>query len=225
MCVNTDPSIQAHCHSSHTLTAEGSLCVEAVAVHTHAWSLTLVNVNTHASTGVKQESRFTDAFEAAIFIYTQPIEAHVPDQTLILVLTVFAICCNLKSSIADAVEAALGVHTAAVVADTTVGHTLIQISALCPGCSRLKSRRTLTDVRPRGVHTFSVCTWVSLTFIIINALSSSIQPEAHVALTAISNARHGDTSAIQAEVAVGLAHVGDVLGLDNRGTWWRRLYG
>lgn len=40
---------------------------------------------THASTGVKQESRFTDAFEAAIFIDTQSIEAHVPDQTLVLV--------------------------------------------------------------------------------------------------------------------------------------------
>lgn len=40
---------------------------------------------THASTGVQEESRFTDAFEAAIFIDTQSIEAHVPDQTLVLV--------------------------------------------------------------------------------------------------------------------------------------------
>lgn len=121
-------------------------------------------------------------------------------------------------------EASFSVHTAAVVADTTVGNTLIQISALCPGCSSLESRRTLTDVRPRGVHTFSMCTRVSLTFIIIDAFSSSVQLEAHVALTAVSNPRHGDTSAVQAEVAVGLAHVGDVPGLDNKGTWRRRLY-
>lgn len=40
---------------------------------------------THASTGVQQVSRFTDAFEAAVFIDTQSIEAHVPDQTLVLV--------------------------------------------------------------------------------------------------------------------------------------------
>lgn len=40
---------------------------------------------THASTGVQQESRFTDAFEATIFIDTESIEAHVPDQTLVLV--------------------------------------------------------------------------------------------------------------------------------------------
>lgn len=121
-------------------------------------------------------------------------------------------------------------------------------SALCPGCSSLESSRTLTDVRPWGVHTFSMCTRVSLAFIIVwrtkklinlvhlhvphsalqsrsslcqkltDALSSSIQPEAHVALTAITDARHGDTPAIQAEVAVGLAHVGDILGLDNNGT-------
>lgn len=44
------------------------------------------------------------------------------------------------------------------------------------------------------------------------ALSSSIQPVSHVALAAISDpSRHGDTPAIQTEVAVGLAHVGDVL--------------
>ena len=41
--------------------------------------------NTHASTGVKQVSKFADAFEAAIFINTESIEAHVPNQTLILV--------------------------------------------------------------------------------------------------------------------------------------------
>lgn len=51
-----------------------------------------------------------------------------------------------------------------------------------------------------------------------NALSSSIQPEAHVALTPITNTGHGNTPAIQAEVAVGLAHVGDILGLDNKWT-------
>lgn len=44
------------------------------------------------------------------------------------------------------------------------------------------------------------------------ALSSSIQPVSHVALAAISDPpRHGDTPAIQTEVAVGLAQVGDVL--------------
>lgn len=50
------------------------------------------------------------------------------------------------------------------------------------------------------------------------ALSSVIQLEAHVALTAVPDARHGDTPAVLAEGAVGLAHVGDVLGLDNTGT-------
>lgn len=40
---------------------------------------------THASTGVQQVSRFTDAFEAAIFIDTQSVEAHIPDQTLVLI--------------------------------------------------------------------------------------------------------------------------------------------
>ena len=45
------------------------------------------------------------------------------------------------------------------------------------------------------------------------ALSSPIQPESHVALAAISDPPgHGDTPAIQTEVAVGLAHVGDVRG-------------
>ena len=41
---NTDSSIQAHCHPSHTLAAERSLRVDAVAVHTHARSLTFINV-------------------------------------------------------------------------------------------------------------------------------------------------------------------------------------
>lgn len=50
------------------------------------------------------------------------------------------------------------------------------------------------------------------------ALSSSIQLEAHVALTTISNARHGDAPAIQAEVTEGLTHVGDVLREDNPGS-------
>lgn len=109
-------------------------------------------------------------------------------------------------------EAALSVHTAAIVADTTIGHTLIQISTLCPGRSGLESSRTLTDVRPRGVHTLSMCTRASLTFIIIDALSPCIQLEAHVALTAVTNARHRDAPAIQAEVAEGLTHVGDILG-------------
>lgn len=40
---------------------------------------------THAPTAVQQESRFTDAFEAAVFVDTQSIEAHVSDQTLVLV--------------------------------------------------------------------------------------------------------------------------------------------
>lgn len=92
MCVDADATIQAHGHPGHTLTAEGSLRVDTVSVHTHARSLTLINVYTHASTGVQQESRFTNAFEAAIFIDAQTIEAHVPDQTLVLVLAVFAIC-------------------------------------------------------------------------------------------------------------------------------------
>lgn len=204
-------------------------------------------------------------------------------------LTVLPICWNLKSSVADTVEAAFSVYTAAIVADATIGHTLIQIcqrqtdckqvqglqvwgcegvsvrvwvgvgvcmwvggcgcetSTLCPGCSALESSRTLTDVRPRGVHTLSMCTWISFTFIIIwkankrgsdtsiglmslklsahkkrktqltKALSSSIQPESHVALAAISDpSGHWDTPAIQTEVAVGLAHVGDVLG---KRTW------
>lgn len=41
------------------------------------------HTNTHAPAGVEVESRFTDAFEAAIFIDAQSIEAHVPDETLI----------------------------------------------------------------------------------------------------------------------------------------------
>lgn len=131
--VNTDPSIQAHCHPSHTLTAEGSLSVDTVAVHAHARSLTFIDVYTHASAGVEIEPRFTDASEAPIFIDAQSIEAHVPDQTLIQVLTVFAILRNFKSSIADTVEAAFSVHTAAIVANTTIGHTLVQISALGSG--------------------------------------------------------------------------------------------
>lgn len=44
LLTNTDPSIQAHSHPGHTLAAERSLRVDAVAVHTHAWSLTLINV-------------------------------------------------------------------------------------------------------------------------------------------------------------------------------------
>lgn len=117
-------------------------------------------------------------------------------------------------------EAPLGVDTAAVVADPPVGHTLIQVSALCPGCGGLESSGTLADVRPRGVHTLPVFAWTFLAFIGVNALPSSVQLEAHVALTAITHApRHGDAPAIQAEVAVGLAHVGDILGLDDDRTW------
>lgn len=45
------------------------------------------------------------------------------------------------------------------------------------------------------------------------ALSSPIQPESHVALAAISDPPgRGDAPAVQTEVAVGLADVGDVLG-------------
>lgn len=40
---------------------------------------------THAPAAVQQESRFADAFEAAVFVDTQSIKAHVPDQTLVLV--------------------------------------------------------------------------------------------------------------------------------------------
>lgn len=56
------------------------------------WGVTLMSCGlsgkhtyTHASTGVEQEPRFTDAFEAAVFIDAKSIEAHVPDQTLVLV--------------------------------------------------------------------------------------------------------------------------------------------
>lgn len=44
---NTDPPIQAHRHPGHALAAERSLRVDAVAVHTYAWSLTLINVWKH----------------------------------------------------------------------------------------------------------------------------------------------------------------------------------
>lgn len=40
---------------------------------------------THAPAAVQQESRFADAFEAAVFVDAQPVKAHVPDQTLVLV--------------------------------------------------------------------------------------------------------------------------------------------
>lgn len=117
-------------------------------------------------------------------------------------------------------EAALGVYTAAIVADSTIRHTLIQVSALRPGCGGLESGGTLTDVRARGVHTLSVFTWAPLTFIRIDAFFPAVQPESHVALAAVPNTpRCGDAPAVQAEVAVGLAHVGDVLGLDNGRTW------
>lgn len=43
-----------------------------------------------------------------------------------------------------------------------------------------------------------------------DTLSSYIQLEAHVALTAIVIPRQGDTSAIQAEVTDRQAHVGDI---------------
>lgn len=222
MSVNTDTSIEAHCHPGHTLTAERPLGVHTVAVHAHPRSLTLINVYTHAPARVQQISRFTDAFKAPIFVYAQSIQAHVSDQTLVLILTVFAICRDFKSGVTDTVEAALGVDTAAVVADTTICHALIQISALGPGCSRLKPSGALTDIRARRVDTFSMSARVPLTFISIDALSSSIQVVAHVALAAVADAGQGDTPAVQTQVAKGLAHVCDVLGLDNRRTW-RRL--
>lgn len=40
---------------------------------------------THAPAAVQQESRFADAFVAAVFVDAQPVKAHVPDQTLVLV--------------------------------------------------------------------------------------------------------------------------------------------
>ena len=40
-------------------------------------------------------------------------------------------------------------------------------STLCSSCSWLESSRTLTDVRPWCVHTFSVCTWLFVTFVIV----------------------------------------------------------
>lgn len=39
----------------------------------------------HASAGVQQVSRHTDAFKASVIIDAQSIEADVPDQTLVLV--------------------------------------------------------------------------------------------------------------------------------------------
>lgn len=44
LLTNTDPSIQAHCHPGHTLTAEGPLGIDTVAIHANARSLTLINV-------------------------------------------------------------------------------------------------------------------------------------------------------------------------------------
>lgn len=218
MCVDTDTPIQAHGHPSHTLAAEGALGVHTVAVHAHPWSLTLINVYTHASTGVQQESRFTDTFEASVFVDAQSIQTHVPDETFILILAVFAVCGDFKSSVAHTVETTLSVNAAAVVADTTICHTFIQISALGPGRRGLESSRTLADVRAWVVDTFSMSTWVSVTLIIIDALPPAVHLEAHVALTAVSDAGHRDAPAVQTQVAIGLAHVGDVLSLDN---WWR----
>lgn len=40
---------------------------------------------THAPTAVQQESRLTDAFEAAVFVDAQSVKAHVPDQAFVLV--------------------------------------------------------------------------------------------------------------------------------------------
>lgn len=40
---------------------------------------------THASTGVQEVSRHTDAFEASVIIDAQSIQADVPDQTLVLI--------------------------------------------------------------------------------------------------------------------------------------------
>lgn len=220
VCVDTDTSVQAHCHPRHALTPEGALGVHTVSVHAHPRSLTLINVYTHAPSGVQQIPRFTDALEAPIFIYAQPVQAHVSDQTLVLVLTVLAVCRDLKASVADTVEAPLSVHTAPVVTDSTVGHTLVQISALGPGGRGLKASGTLTDVGAGRVHTFSVHTGVSLALIVIDALSSTVQPEAHVTLTPVAEgAGHWDAPAVQTQVPVGLAHVGDVLSLDDHRSW------
>lgn len=222
MCVHTDASVEAHCHPGHALAPEGALRVHTVSVHTHPWSFTLVNVYAHAPTRVQQVSRFTDALEAPVFVDAQPVQAHVSDQALVLVLTVLAICRDLKASVADTVEASLGVHTAPVITDPTICHALVQISALGAGGGGLKPNRTLTDVGARCVQTFSVNTGVSITLIIVDALSSTVQPEAHVTLAPVPDgARHRDTPAVQTQVPVGLAHVGDVLRLDNHRAWWR----
>ena len=45
-----------------------------------------------------------------------------------------------------------------------------------------------------------------------HAHSSAVQSEAHVALAAVSDPHRGDTPPVQAQVAEGLADVGDVLG-------------
>lgn len=63
-------------------------------------------------------------------------------------------------------------------------------------------------------------TRVSLTLIVIDALSASVQPEAHVTLAPVADGTgHRDTPAVQTEVPVGLAHVGDVLCLNYHRAW------
>lgn len=114
-------------------------------------------------------------------------------------------------------EAALSVNTAAIVADTPIGNTLIEISAFCPcGCS-LEASRTLTEVGTSSVDTVPIDTRALLTLVIIYALSASVQSEAHVALTAV--APWGwDAPPVQTQVTEHLAHVGqdaDVLCLDD----------
>lgn len=172
MCVDTDAAIQTHGQTSHTLTPEGPLRIHTVAVHTDPWSLTLINVDTKAPGWVEQIAMFTNTFKASLVVDAHPIQTHVPDQTLIHVLTVLPVSRDLKAGVADTVEAPLSVHTPSVVTDTTVCHTLIQVSALGPGSSRLEASRTLAEVGSSRVHTLSVHTRVPRTLIIIDTLSS-----------------------------------------------------
>lgn len=209
MCIYTHTPIQAYCQAWHALTSEGALCVHTASIHAHARSFTLINVKAEASSGVQVEARLADALEAAFLIHAHTILANIP-QALVLVLAVLSIRCEFKASIAHTVETAHRVDTASIVANAPIGHTLIQIYALCPGGCGLKARSTLAEVRASCVHTFAVHTWTPLTLVIVNALSTRVQFVAHVAFTAVA-LRCRDTATIDTEIDKVLAHVGDVL--------------
>lgn len=56
-------------------------------------------------------------------------------------------------------------------------------STLCSSCSWLESSRTLTDVRPRCVQTFSMCTWLFVTFIIVWRRNVKLRDLSHLTET------------------------------------------